>query len=365
MAVHKNHPGLTVAIVTRGRNAREYDDVDTSDGDKIIAKYIQAYANAEFMVMVTFDVPFPAARSVVLCIWVDGKVIARLVISSMKRKRPMEFVYNAIRKVGDKENLGRKLVFGALNIEEGPGDLTEDIFFQSVNSLGQIRVTVAFAEISESQKDQAGRDLPQLSSISEQVLKGEAKSLSARLGAPVLVSKPHTRKTDNKEEIADFRFIAQSVTDLQKLRIIPPSPIPPRPNMIPGAPAPPKASSRKPRSDESISRQRSRTAAVAHAPTPVPTPPPAYTPVDPSGAGHDAGGLTNEDLIALLSHYRGNSNGLQGQNRARLLIMLSHYEGKAANPAINVKREREDDVGAVEDVKRSKPEPEVIVIDDN
>jgi hypothetical protein len=27
-----------------------------------------------------------------------------------------------------------------------------------------------------------------------------------RLGAPVPVSRPHIRKTDNREEIADFRF---------------------------------------------------------------------------------------------------------------------------------------------------------------
>jgi hypothetical protein len=118
MAIHKDHPGLTVAIVTRGRSAREYDDVDASDSDKIIAKYIQAYANAEFMIRVTFDVPFPADKSVVMCIWVDGKVIARPIISTMKKKRPMEFVYDTVRKVIGEEGLGRKLVFGALNIGE-------------------------------------------------------------------------------------------------------------------------------------------------------------------------------------------------------------------------------------------------------
>ncbi|KAJ4334494.1 hypothetical protein N0V87_006822 [Didymella glomerata] len=232
MAIHKDHPGLTVAIVTRGRSAREYDDVDASDSDKIIAKYIQAYANAEFMIRVTFDVPFPADKSVVMCIWVDGKVIARPIISTMKKKRPMEFVYDTVRKVIGEEGLGRKLVFGALNI--GPGDLTGEIFFESVNSLGQIRVTVAFADVSESQKDQAGRDLPELSSISEQMLKGDAKSLVAR------------------EEIADFRFKYRSNSDLQKLQIIPSAPMPPPPNYIPRPTAPPKAPSRKPRSDKGV-----------------------------------------------------------------------------------------------------------------
>jgi hypothetical protein len=46
--------------------------------------------------------------------------------------------------------------------------------------------------------------------------------------------------------------------------------------------------------------------------------------LSPSLNEHD--GLTDEDIIALIKHYRGNGKGLANQNRKHLLVLLKHYE---------------------------------------
>jgi hypothetical protein len=48
--------------------------------------------------------------------------------------------------------------------------------------------------------------------------------------------------------------------------------------------------------------------------------------VSPTLNEHD--GLTDEDIIALIKHYRGNDKGLADQNQKRLLVLLNHYEVK-------------------------------------
>ncbi|KAJ4334495.1 hypothetical protein N0V87_006823 [Didymella glomerata] len=97
---------------------------------------------------------------------------------------------------------------------------------------------------------------------------------------------------------------------------------------------------------------------------PTPTPPPAYTPVEPSSSIQDAGSLPKEDLLALLSHYRGPSDDLKGLSVDDLQVLLSYHKSKITG-GIRLKREREDGTDAVADVKRSKPEPEAIVIEDD
>jgi hypothetical protein len=59
---------------------------------------------------------------------------------------------------------------------------------------------------------------------------------------------------------------------------------------------------------------------------PTPTPPPAYTPVEPSSSIQDAGSLPKEDLLALLSHYRGPSDDLKGLSVDDLQVLLSYHK---------------------------------------
>ena len=40
----------------------------------------------------------------------------------------------------------------------------------------------------------------------------------------------------------------------------------------------------------------------------------------------DLEGLTEEEIIALIAHHRGHSQGLYGQTRARLLVLLEFHE---------------------------------------
>lgn len=45
-----------------------------------------------------------------------------------------------------------------------------------------------------------------------------------------------------------------------------------------------------------------------------------------AAAPGDGEGLSEEELIALITHYRGNDQGLRGQSRVRLLVLLQFYE---------------------------------------
>lgn len=48
-------------------------------------------------------------------------------------------------------------------------------------------------------------------------------------------------------------------------------------------------------------------------------------PAAATAATGDLGGLTEEEIIALITHHRGHSRGLHGQARARLIVLLDHY----------------------------------------
>ncbi|KAI4681912.1 uncharacterized protein J4E84_007509 [Alternaria hordeiaustralica] len=115
--------------------------------------------------------------------------------------------------------------------------------------------------------------------------------------------------------------------------------------------------------------------------------PPQPRSVSPTPNEHD--GLTDEEIIALIKHYRGNDKGLTGQNRKRLLVLLKHYEVRLGTLSLNgadhlqdkdneqvpikqeadpsetrvrIKREHTDDGAARGQGKKRKPE--VIVLDD-
>lgn len=52
----------------------------------------------------------------------------------------------------------------------------------------------------------------------------------------------------------------------------------------------------------------------------------AATTVATTAAIGDGEGLSEEELVALITHYRGNDQGLRGQSRVRLLVLLQFYE---------------------------------------
>jgi hypothetical protein len=91
----------------------------------------------------------------------------------------------------------------------------------------------------------------------------------------------------------------------------------------------------------------------------------------------DGGGLTKEELVAVISIYRGHGDGLSGLSQKELVAVLNHHRVSdtfmvapihadrvqiTSTPASRVKRERDDDHGAVNAPRKRKPE--VIELDD-
>ncbi|KZM25234.1 hypothetical protein ST47_g3640 [Ascochyta rabiei] len=87
----------------------------------------------------------------------------------------------------------------------------------------------------------------------------------------------------------------------------------------------------------------------------------------------DTQGLTEEELVALVTHHRGSSRGLAGQNRKRLLVLLKYYEDQekirlpieavfstSRSQDMLIKRERDEEPTT----GRKRSRPEVITRDD-
>ncbi|KAI4628984.1 hypothetical protein J4E83_003539 [Alternaria metachromatica] len=132
--------------------------------------------------------------------------------------------------------------------------------------------------------------------------------------------------------------------------------------------------------------------------SPATTPQPQAASSTPTPSQQDSGqpiltehhGLRDSEIIALIKHYRGDTKGLAGQSRKRLLLLLKHYEVRTfkfgickpltimqeedaesvqikQEPISNasqarIKREHADDGAARGQGKKRKPE--VIVLDD-
>ncbi|KAI4960143.1 hypothetical protein J4E86_001763 [Alternaria arbusti] len=155
---------------------------------------------------------------------------------------------------------------------------------------------------------------------------------------------------------------------LKSLGIVPRSPSPspiPEPALIKKEASPEPTPNNVPNILSPSATPRPKSASATPAP-----PQPKF--ISPTPNEHD--GLTDEDIIALIKHYRGNDKGLTGQNRKRLLVLLKHYEDKdneqvptkqEADPSesrVRIKREHTDDGAARGQGKKRKPE--VIILDD-
>ncbi|KAI4652233.1 hypothetical protein J4E93_002432 [Alternaria ventricosa] len=158
-----------------------------------------------------------------------------------------------------------------------------------------------------------------------------------------------------KEPFATFQFKYRSIAALKSLGIIPPSPIP----------------SLDPQPDRMLNEEPPATTPQPKTASSTPTPSQQDS-SQPILTEHD--GLRDSEIIALIKHYRGDTKGLAGQSRKRLLLLLKHYEEEDAEsvqikqePISNasqtrIKREYADDGAARGQGKKRKPE--VIVLDD-
>ncbi|KAH5651718.1 hypothetical protein HBI23_165730 [Parastagonospora nodorum] len=302
MAIHQDHPGLTVELVANSKPLQEYDNTSEETGPGEVTKYIEARSGMEFMVRYKFVAPFPDKKDVGYKVIVDGKRVKNSFFKRGELLKTGSFFTHGVTVGSDSKWVVQHFAFA-------------DLCMNGLHSRGT----------------------------------------EHKVNPPKFASS----WTDNRP-IAVFNFKYRSLAALKALGIVPrtPSPSPtPDPASIPENPTPQRTlvPQGTPALFAPVSSPRQRTSALS--------------------ASTDQDGLSTEELIVIVTGYRGHDRGLATQSRKALLSLLRHYESKdsesiqvtndtgTANRHVRIKRERSDDSFAGgRQIKRK--EREVIVLDD-
>ncbi|KAH6639651.1 hypothetical protein C7974DRAFT_410606 [Boeremia exigua] len=350
MAIHKDHPGLSVEIVVNGNALREYENNDQVHEPETVARYLQAQPGAKFGIRWSITEAFPSNRDISHSVWIDGRLISQLTNRADNLHDKTSRTVKAGKSFVQGEWSDQKLVFAT-----GDADLaSDDAYMQGRCSLGLIKVAFSFVTIKGPLKDSARAQR------CFEIKRGAARPVQVNFGERQIKNAPEILRTAWQKPFAVFEFSCRTRTDLEAIGIIPrslsPAPIPVQ-NVIQTILEPVV----KPEPEVGGSRPARQSNDIGDAAT--------SRREDPSVEG-----LSEEEIIVMIVVYRGGDAGLAGQSKKSLLGLLKFYEDKDKKSAaikrepatessdcLYVKRER-DDSESHSERKRSKPE--VIVLDD-
>ncbi|KAH6875376.1 hypothetical protein BKA58DRAFT_399584 [Alternaria rosae] len=370
MAIHADYPGLTVEIFVDGKPLEEYEPEEKEENEpKTTTRYIECRSGAQFAIKTNFRSPF-APMNISICVRLDGARAGSVFAQKHAMLQELYTQSSTKWKEGGKWRAS-KFLFSDLSIVEDNSAISSEENPETLGSIGMI--TVMLIPVLRWKKRAIPRareqHLREIGAISEEAIKGDSRSHMIRLAPKKTVAPPREWKTWKAEQpLVTFQFKYRSTTALKSLGMIPRSPSPPpipEPELIKKEESPEPTQNIAPNVVSPAATLRPKTASV----TPTLRQPKSGS---PSLNEHD--GLTDEDIIALIKHYRGNDKGLAGQNRKHLLVLLKHYVDKdnesvrikqEATPSesrVHIKCEHDDDGAARGQGKRRKPE--VIVLDD-
>ncbi|KAH5330007.1 hypothetical protein HBI12_065300 [Parastagonospora nodorum] len=361
MAIHQDHPGLTVELVANSKPLQEYDNTSEETGPGEVTKYIEARSGMEFMVRYKFVAPFPDKKDVGYKVIVDGKRVKNSFFKRGELLKTGSFFTHGVTVGSDSKWVVQHFAFADLCMKNSSVCKVWDASENDMG-LGTIEICLESGRAGAAGSTYRSYDgLPTHFDSSEKALKGRAIFHHIGRGTEHKVNPPKFASswTDNRP-IAVFNFKYRSLAALKALGIVPrtPSPSPtPDPASIPENPTPQRTlvPQGTPALFAPVSSPRQRTSALS--------------------ASTDQDGLSTEELIVIVTGYRGHDRGLATQSRKALLSLLRHYESKdsesiqvtndtgTANRHVRIKRERSDDSFAGgRQIKRK--EREVIVLDD-
>ncbi|KAI4696340.1 uncharacterized protein J4E88_000515 [Alternaria novae-zelandiae] len=369
MAIHTDYPGLTVEIYVDGKPLEEYEDSEEEDVPKTTTRYVECRSGAEFAIHTNFKAPF-TPMDTDLCVRLDGVIMSKFIV--LKTEMFMRPYDQSNTRWNDNGTWrASNFLFSDLSVVEEKSATTFRETLEALSSVGTISVKLTPILSYRKRIHPKGKktELREVGEVSEESVKGDVRSHMIRL-APAHVIEPATKYISKKakEPLVAFQFKYRSSAALKALGMIPRSPSPP--------PAPKLELVKKeelPEPTPIIVPNVMSTAAtlqpniVSSTPTPF-----QQGSGQPTSTEHD--GLRDSEIIALIKHYRGDTKGLAGQSRKRLLLLLKHYEGEDADsvqikqePISNesqaqIKREHADDGAARGQGKKRKAE--VIVLDD-
>ncbi|KAI4666081.1 uncharacterized protein J4E78_003548 [Alternaria triticimaculans] len=319
MAVHADYPGLTVEIYVDGKPLKEYEHEEEEENEpKITTRYIECRSGAEFEIRTSFKSPF-IPMDIAVGSSLNGKLVHGLVVT---KKNMLKTVAVQSETTWGERGSWRasKFRFSDLSIVGEDRCFAFEESLESLSAVGTISVVLkqALSHKIASKATTKKKMFREVGPVSESSMKGDVRSHTISLAPDRAIEAPIMIRPKLAEEpLVTFRFKYRSISGVTST----------------------------PRQQKSAS---------------------------PPFNEHD--GLTNEDIIALIKHYRGNDKGLVDQNRKHLLVLLKHYVDKdneiilikqeSAPSESNVRNKREHiDDGAVRGQgKRRKPE--VIVLDD-
>jgi hypothetical protein len=83
MAIHPDHPGLTVAFAVEGSVVKEYDD-DQPATPNTVTRYVEAVSDATFAIKYRLTDPFPIEYGVKIEVRLDGQKVSSWIITKDK-----------------------------------------------------------------------------------------------------------------------------------------------------------------------------------------------------------------------------------------------------------------------------------------
>ncbi|KAF2127284.1 hypothetical protein P153DRAFT_358892 [Dothidotthia symphoricarpi CBS 119687] len=428
MAIHPVYPGLTVQVTVNDQPLPEYDDEDATTDPKVVTKYLEAQSGTEFAIKYTFAEPFPSSKDVGVFIYVNDKLCNASLIRRVKLFDPSGHTKTGVRTQTDNGWVLHHFRFDDLVMSEQEDFEVNEESMQNFKSLGVLEIDFEFGT-SGIRKIAKSHTIQGYDTVPESAVKGDAKSLKVGTGTQKKINGPISRKWKGDGMFASFAYQYRSRANLEALHIIPcassstPDPnkkpavalLEPQPrsstpvpqgNIIDATPTPQNLAAHSdmpPRRHLDIAaadHQEHITSATPPSrqhnftPFPIVSPKPELRDSTPARETsvtiaeqaprertfappihNDQDGLTDEDVIALIKHHRGNGHGLAGQSRKRLLVLLKYYEEKdidnisvkhehaiRGSSVAQIKREHDDDVVVLKSRKRQK---ETIVLDDD
>ncbi|KAL7776536.1 hypothetical protein CFE70_006952 [Pyrenophora teres f. teres 0-1] len=391
MAVHDDYPGITVQVIADGQPLKEYEPKDKEEPPKAITRYVESISGVEFAINTTFTPPFDELF-VSLALKIDGAFMSGRTVPAKNLNKEIVYIQSYTCWKEEGKWWKSSFRFSNLDIVEDSHNAISSEQPKPTESVGTIEVSVyRVTNVNSSPNIRAPKkELRQIGPISEEVLKGDTRSLQTILG-PVeehKVRKNRLRSRREPEPLVTFRFKYRSIGKavnsslecyvdiidaLKSLGFISDSSST-TPNTALGQ------TSEETQIPTSTTRHYHSTCATTRN---------SQKKTSTSIDQHEQDGVTVDEIIAMIAGYRGHDKGLAGQKRKSLLALLKYYEnqdtentterhqsivsgsGNVANkqePTVidndytHVKREAEEPGTVHGNEKRRKIE--VIVIDD-
>ncbi|KAG9199641.1 hypothetical protein G6514_008302 [Epicoccum nigrum] len=302
MAILDSCPGLEVKLVSNDKAFNEYRDSRAEDANNTITHYVEVESDGTFQINLQVTDAYKSKHGIGFDIRLDGQKVDHRLIRLEDLQKPGGHVFS-----------------GASHKMNGKWFVSDYKFSQFVldfNSHTQLD-----GETTERLRDEL-HGISEFDRISEEVVKNIGLSHHGSVDMPRPNKGLHTMQFvaidgyEDEKAQAVFVFKYRSLAILQAIGVAPtiPQTVGSRPLFSNASITIPLRQSRAPTevpgsNQEIVTASAATTAAAA--------------------ATGDLKGLTEEEIVALITHYRGHSQGLHGQNRARLLVLLQFYENKS------------------------------------